>query len=227
MKYYKYETHLHTAEVSACGKASAEEQVEFYHEMGYTGIIVTDHFFNGNTTVPREGLSWKEMVERFCEGYVKAFQHGKKVGLDVFFGWEYSFLGTDFLTYGLSPKWLLDNPQIMDMMHWDYLKFVREEGGLVIHAHPFREAEYLKGEIRLQPRNVDGVEVVNGCRTDFENRMALEYAKNYGLTRFAGSDNHSSYAQKKLCGIKTKRKLESIIDFVDTVKSKDFKIFVE
>ena len=226
MKYYKYETHLHTAEVSACGRASAAEQVEFYAEMGYAGIIVTDHFFNGNTTVPREGLSWKEMVEKFCVGYVNALQAGRKVGLDVFFGWEYSFLGTDYLTYGLSPKWLLDNPQVMDMRHWDYLKFVREEGGLVIHAHPFREADYIR-EIRLQPRNVDGVEVINACRSDFENKMALEYAKNYDLIKFAGSDNHRAYGQEKLAGIKTKNKIESIVDFVGVIKSGNFKIFTE
>lgn len=227
MKYYKYETHLHTAEVSACARASAEEQVEFYAEMGYSGVIITDHFFNGNTVIPRKGLEWQEMVEKFCLGYVNAMQAGKKFGIDVFFGWEYSFLGTDFLTYGLSPKWLLENPQIMDMVHWDYLKFAREQGGLIIHAHPFREAEYLKGEIRLQPRNVDGVEILNANRTEFENKMALQYAKNYGLRQLAGSDNHSAYTQKTLAGIKTRFKLGSISDFIDVVKSGDYKIFQE
>lgn len=224
MKYYMYETHLHTAEVSACSRVSAEEQVEFYAEKGYAGIIVTDHFFNGNATVPREGLSWKEKVERFCEGYVNALQAGRKAGIDVFFGWEYSFLGTDFLTYGLSPKWILNNPQIMDMLHWDYLKFVREEGGLVVHAHPFREAGYIS-EIRLQPRNVDAVEVINANRTDFENKMALEYAKNYNIPHFAGSDNHAGFEQKKLAGIKTTEKLTCIGDFVNVIKSGNYKIF--
>ena len=34
-------------------------------EAGYTGIFVTDHFFNGNTAVPAD-LPWRERVERFC-----------------------------------------------------------------------------------------------------------------------------------------------------------------
>ena len=226
MKYFKYETHLHTAEVSKCARVSAEEQVEFYSELGYEGIIVTDHFFNGNTVIPREGLPWEEMVDRFCEGYNNAKKAGEKYGIDVFFGWEYSFLGTDFLTYGLSPEWLLQNPQIMDMTHWDYLEYARGCGALVIHAHPFRQASYIR-EIRLQPDRVDGVEVINANRTDFENKMAADYAKNYNLISFAGTDNHVAFAQDKLAGIKTTRKLESIEDFVDVILSGKYKIFSE
>lgn len=227
MKYYKYETHLHTSEVSACARASAAEQVEFYAESGYAGIIVTDHFLNGNTTVPREGLTWKEKIEKFCEGYVNALREGKKVGLDVFFGWEASYGGTDFLTYGLSPSWLLKNEQIMDLPYWEYLDYVRDEGGFVVHAHPFREAAYIKGGIKLMPRKVDAVETINANRTEFENKMAKEFAKNYGLAPFAGSDNHSAYAQKKLAGIKTKERIENIIDFIDIIQSGDYKIFSE
>ncbi|MBR6603000.1 MAG: PHP domain-containing protein [Clostridia bacterium] len=227
MKYYKYETHLHTSEVSACARASAAEQVEFYAESGYAGIIVTDHFLNGNTTVPREGLTWKEKIEKFCEGYVNALREGKKVGLDVFFGWEASYGGTDFLTYGLSPSWLLKNEQIMDLPYWEYLDYVRDEGGLIVHAHPFREAAYIKGGIKLMPRKVDAIEIINANRTEFENRMAKEFAKNYGLAPFAGSDNHSAYAQKKLAGIKTKERIENIIDFIDIIQCGEYKIFSE
>ncbi len=227
MKSYKYETHLHTSEVSACARVSAAEQVGFYAEMGYAGIIVTDHFLNGNTVVPLEGLSWKEKIERFCIGYVNAFQEGKKVGLDVFFGWEASYGGTDFLTYGLSPHWLLENEKIMEMPYWDYLNYVRDQGGFVVHAHPFREAEYIRGGIKLKPRSVDAVEIINANRTDFENKMAREYAKNYGIAPLAGSDNHAGYGQKKLAGIKTKERIESIIDFVDIIQSGNYKIFFE
>ncbi len=226
MKKYRYETHLHTAECSACGKASAAEQVAFYAEKGFAGIIVTDHFFNGNTTVPREGLSWKEKVERFCEGYLNALREGRKEDLDVFFGWEYSFYGTDFLTYGLSPRWLLDNPQIMEMEHWDYCNFVRDSGGLIIHAHPFREANYIK-EIRLLPRNVDGVEVINSNRTKFENKMALDYAKKYDLIKFAGSDNHRAFAHGNVAGIETPYKIENMQQFVEIIKKGKFKIFTQ
>lgn len=58
---YKYETHMHTSEGSACGRSSAEEMVRSYKEQGYTGVFVTDHFFNGNCSVDRS-LPWAEKV---------------------------------------------------------------------------------------------------------------------------------------------------------------------
>ena len=44
MGLYRYETHLHTSEASACAVFSAVEQVRSYKAAGYDGIIVTDHF---------------------------------------------------------------------------------------------------------------------------------------------------------------------------------------
>ena len=45
---YIYETHLHTSEGSACGRSKAADIVHAYKAAGYTGIIITDHFFYGN-----------------------------------------------------------------------------------------------------------------------------------------------------------------------------------
>ena len=50
----RYETHAHTSETSRCSHISGGELAEFYKSLGYTGLFITDHFFNGNTTVPRE-----------------------------------------------------------------------------------------------------------------------------------------------------------------------------
>lgn len=68
---YIYDTHVHTSESSACAKLSGSEQARNYKERGYTGIIITDHFFNGNTTVPQKA-SWEERVTLFCKGYEEA-----------------------------------------------------------------------------------------------------------------------------------------------------------
>ena len=68
---YKYETHMHTSEGSACGKSTAAEMVRSYKEQGYTGIFVTDHFFNGNCAVDRS-LNWEEKIDLFCRGYENA-----------------------------------------------------------------------------------------------------------------------------------------------------------
>ena len=89
---YKYETHLHTAETSACASATGAEQARRYKAEGYDGIFVTDHFFNSNTTVPRD-ISWDEKVMLYCKGYENAKAEGDRIGLKVFFGIEYTYQG--------------------------------------------------------------------------------------------------------------------------------------
>ncbi|NLM96033.1 MAG: histidinol phosphatase [Halanaerobiaceae bacterium] len=224
MKLYKYETHAHTSEVSLCSKISAVELVRFYKELGFSGIFITDHFLNGNTTVPG-GLSWEESIELFCRGYENAYEEGKRIGIDVFFGWEYTFRGTDLLTYGLDKDWLLQNPGLLDLHINQYCDLVHRDGGFIVHAHPFREADYID-LIRLLPRKIDAVEVMNACRTDFENDCADKYADMYGLLKFAGTDNHRGFLDR-LSGIQLKRSLEDIGDMIEAVKNKEAEIFVD
>ncbi|MBO5377074.1 MAG: histidinol phosphatase [Ruminiclostridium sp.] len=219
---YKYETHVHTSETSACASANGAAQAMFYKSKGYTGIVVTDHFFNGNTSVPHE-LPWEEKVNRFCLGYEKAKEQGDKIGLDVFFGWEYSYHGADLLTYGLDKQWLLKHPMVMDMDVNSYCDFVREQGGIIVHAHPFREADYI-AMIRLFPRKCDACEIINSCRSDFENNMAKHYAESYGLRPFAGSDNHSA-AQEKLNGVDFDEIITSEQHFAQLIKEDKYRIF--
>ncbi len=191
---YRYEIHCHTSETSACSHISAADLIDFYKKAGYDAVIITDHFLNGNTTVP-QFLPWKKKIELFAKGYKNAKKRGDEIGVDVYFGWEVSTGGTDFLTYGLDENWLLEHKDCDKMRISDYCDLVRQSGGYIVQAHPFREADYIE-LIRLLPRKVDGVEVINACRTDFENRMAEQYADNYGLKKFAGTDNHHGLREK-------------------------------
>ncbi|NLN48487.1 MAG: histidinol phosphatase, partial [Clostridiales bacterium] len=186
MKCYKYEMHTHTADVSRCATITAAELISHYKRHDYSGVCITNHFFNGNTTIKAD-LSWDDKVSLFASGYEMAAKEGKKYGINVFFGWEYSYSGTDFLTYNLSIQWLRKHPEIMDMHVNDYLDFARSEGGFIVHAHPFREANYIP-MIRLFPRKVDGVEVNNSSMIDFVNDLADKYADNYDLLKSVGSD---------------------------------------
>ena len=81
---FRYETHLHTAEGSGCASASGAEQARRYKALGYDGIIVTDHFFNGNCAVTNFD-SWEDRVNKFCKGYENAKEEGDRIGLKVFF----------------------------------------------------------------------------------------------------------------------------------------------
>lgn len=222
MRLYKYETHTHTSLVSKCSRITPESLVRYYKHLGYSGIFITDHFLNGNTTVSKE-LSWQDQIHKFCAGYDKALKEGQSLGLDVYFGLEYSYKGSDFLTYGLDKQWLLEHPDLLTLSLGEYCDLVRAEGGLIVHAHPFREDYYID-MIRLLPRKVDAVEVLNAGRTDLENDCARQYVDMYKLKIFAGTDTHHDQ-QTILHGIQMKRRIKDEKDMVEALKKGETEIF--
>ncbi|HHU92747.1 MAG TPA: histidinol phosphatase [Halanaerobiaceae bacterium] len=224
MKLYKYEIHAHTAETSKCSRISAVDLVRFYKSRGYAGLCITDHFLNGNTVVP-EDLPWEERIELFYQGFEKAYLEGQRIGIDVFFAWESTHKGTDFLTYGLDKEWLLSHPDLLELTINEYFDLVHRDGGYIVHAHPFREAAYID-TIRLVPWKTDAVEVINASRPDFENKCADQYADNYNLIKVAGSDNHDGYMDR-LAGIMTREPLKSIEEMVEAIRTGQFEIFVD
>lgn len=190
---YKYETHLHTAEGSACAATPAVDMVKAHKDAGYDGIFITDHFFNGNSAIPRE-LPWADRIELYCKGYERALEAGSKVGMAVFFGVEFTVQGADFLLYGIDKKWLLEHEFYLTVGDERALfRLVHEDGGFIVHAHPFRDYPYIP-HISLYPHDVDAVEWINashGKESVFNDR-ARQYAEMFGLTVTGGSDTHSA-----------------------------------
>lgn len=220
---HKYETHLHTAPVSKCASADVYETLDFYKGKGYDGVFITNHFLDGNVNADAE-MSYEEKIEFYFSDYEKGVEYGKSIGLKVFVGIEMTYKGTDFLVYGLDKEWYLKNPQIMNMKKTDEMELLMNSGALVIQAHPYREASYID-HIRLFPRSVHGVEIINASRTDFENNMAKIYAENYGLLEFAGSDNHCAGGRKNLAGMCSDTPIMSEQEFVEQVKNGQMRIF--
>lgn len=185
---FLYEMHLHTCQGSACGRSTGAEHARFYKDAGYQGIFVTDHFFNGNTAIPKN-LPWEERIHRFCKGYEDAKAEGDRIGLDVFFGWEQNFHGDEYLIYGLDKQFMLDHPE---MEHWNrrqQLEEVHRHGGCVIQAHPFRDRGYIP-QVLLARQFCDGIEVVNAINTPQNNACAWRYARENDFVVIVGSDNH-------------------------------------
>lgn len=212
---YLYETHLHTAPVSKCGKVSVRENLEFYKSMGYAGVFITNHFIDGNINIDKT-RPYEELIEFYCSDYEEALRIGKELGISVFFGIESSYKGTDFLIYGLDKTWLLQHPEIRDIKKSEQLKFFMDEGALVIQTHPFYEASYID-HVRLFPRHVHGVEVYNARRTEFHNTLARQYAEAYDLIPFAGTDNHHGGEKPLFGGMQTATALENEAHFVQLV----------
>ncbi|MGN0665809.1 MAG: PHP-associated domain-containing protein [Huintestinicola sp.] len=214
---FRYETHMHTMEASACSNSSAADMADKYKAEGYTGVFVTDHFFNGNTSVPRE-LPWREWVEGYCKGYEHAKARGDEIGLDVFFGFEFGDGGSDFLIYGLDKQWLIENPEILTRELTQTLEYIRSCGGFVVHAHPFRDYEYIRRTIHC-PHFTDAVEIINASHTyaEFNDRARL-YAEWYDLPVTAGSDAHNTTDRWYGGGIETDMRITSPSDYMKVIR---------
>ena len=219
MKYI-YETHLHTAQASACGRSMGREYIRRYQDVGYAGIIVTDHFFRGNTAVPR-AQTWRERIHLFCRGYEDAREAGEKAGFSVFFGWEEHFDGDEYLVYGLDKQWLLDHPEAERWTRKEQFDAVHAAGGCVVQAHPFRDRGYIS-LIRLSAGCVDAVEAYNAANRPENDILAVRYAKALGLPATAGSDIHhvDTYPEEEMMGVVFDRPLSSIHDYVKAIREK-------
>ncbi|MBQ9211230.1 MAG: PHP domain-containing protein [Clostridia bacterium] len=212
---YLYETHMHTCLSSACGVSTGKEHVRFYKERGYAGIIITDHFFGGNTAVPRN-LPWEERIDLFFRGYEDAWEEGQKVGLDVFFGLEQNFIHDEFLVYGLTKDYMKAHPEMERWTRRQQLEEVHRAGGAVIQAHPFRLRDYVD-KIRVGELFADGIEGANAGNTPLDDARALAYGRAKGLLMTAGSDNHHSPTEK-LFGVELENKLNDIYDYVRLIR---------
>lgn len=216
---YLYETHLHTSQGSLCGVSRGRDYIQRYLDLGYTGIIITDHFFNGNCRADRN-QPWKKWVEESCRGYEEAREEGERRGLDVFFGWEETFDSDDYLVYGLDKKWLLEHPEARDWSRKQQFEEVRRYGGCVVHAHPFRYSFY-HNSVRSSAGLIDAIEAANAGNNSSFDAIAWAYAKKHKITATAGSDIHSALDIRcgNAFGIYLDKKMKSISDYVNAIKN--------
>lgn len=218
---YRYETHLHTCQGSACASATGREMARIHKNAGYSGIFITDHFFNGNTSVP-EKLPWKKRVELFCRGYEEALEEGRKIGLQVFFGFEYNYHGAEFLVYNLNKKWLLEHEDIHQVSPRKAMAIMHEDGAFIVQAHPFRERNYID-HFQLFPRDIDAVEAINAANAPGENERAFQFAKMFDLPVTSGSDSHHVnllYGG----GVETPKRIDSPTDYLQMMRSGELKL---
>ena len=217
---YIYETHMHTCQASACGRSFGRDYIQKYIDAGYSGIMITDHFYHGNCGVDRS-LPWPEFINRFCSGYEDARNEGEKKGLSVFFGWEENFDGDEYLIYGLDKAWMTEHPEMISWTRKQQYETIRAAGGCVVQAHPFRARSY-NHTIYLSHALSDGVEGVNVGNDPRWNSLAMRYAEIIGLPITAGSDNHcaDTMQPEKLAGVAFDQPLENVGDYVSAILEK-------
>ena len=220
LKGYLYETHLHTCQGSACGVSEGKEYPVFYQDMGYDGIFVTDHFFQGNCAAPRTG-PWEARVDAYMRGYFDALEAGEKIGFKVFFGIEQNYEGDEYLLYGLDRAFLLAHPDIESWPRTRLFHEVRAYGGCAVQAHPFRDRGYIR-RLHLQLSGVDGVEAVNTANHPWEDACGLRYTRHLGLPATCGSDVHNleTMTPGRLGGVRLEEEMLSGRDYAAYIRAR-------
>ena len=99
----KIDTHVHTSEVSTCGKMTAAEMVDAYRRAGYDAIVITDHLILEK--IKPQQLKPYEIVEQQLRGYLAAVAAAKG-DIDVLLGAEIRFTSghEDYLLLGLDEQ---------------------------------------------------------------------------------------------------------------------------
>lgn len=223
---YLYDTHVHSASGSFCGKCKPKELVQAYKEAGYTGFILTDHFIRGNTSVPRD-LDWSTRMHMYYDAYLEAKEEGDRNDFDVFFGLEHYYAkGKEILLYGIDLEFLLKHPELNTARIEVYADLVHEIGGILVHAHPHRIREYIDPDFAPRYDVCDGIEVYNAGDVDEINELALRDAIVLDKLMTSGGDVHKVENEPKLgrAGIGFERRLKDIHDFVQAIKNREGQI---
>lgn len=181
---YKTELHAHTSDVSRCAKMAPEDVAEQYIAAGYTTIVVTNHYaeyiFDGKG-------SWEECIDAYLNP-IKRMKAYAKDKLNILSGAEVRnyYSKNDYLLYGADEEFLRNNQNLHRIGIKNLSDLARENGVLLVQAHPFRN-----GMTVTEPKHLDGIEVFNGSpHTESRNNFADTWAKSYGLLRTSGSDFH-------------------------------------
>jgi predicted metal-dependent phosphoesterase TrpH len=173
--------HTHTSHSSGCAHMTAEQLIEAAIEAGLDGVAVTEHLVPDGAQVAQE-------IGR------------RKYGFPVFCGVEANAtIFGDVLVFGCCRGFAHQTP-------WEDLRrVVKQAGGVVIAAHPFRHWDglalwsYLEEQgLALSPdlaeadfvQGLTAIEVENGGIRPDENEKAVALARVLGLPGAGGSDAH-------------------------------------
>jgi len=184
---FKVDMHVHTSESSQCGKVNAEEMVREYKRIGYSGIVITDHF-SKKAFDKIEVDSWEKKVDAFLKGYRIAKKTGDKIGISVYLGMELKTTecNNEFLCFGFEEKFLYESENLFLKPIAEIKKIADEYGFIIIQAHPCRDAC-----TAANSESIHGTEVFNGhFNHNSRNERAHEINKKNGGIPTSGSDAH-------------------------------------
>ena len=218
---YKYELHCHTAETSECAAALSKDTVEFYKSIGYSGLVITDHY--SFLTFGTDSAFKRQIdVDKYLRGYHNALEAAGD-DFTVLLGMEIRYFATtnDYLVYGIDEDFIRKNGNMLFKGPRRFYELVKESGAIIVQAHPFRP--YIH---RANPKYIDGCEIFNGKDKDKDfNQKAQAWAKkeNFKIVT-AGADYHRESQRGNASGIITEEKINNNDDLVRILKSGKYEI---
>ncbi len=164
----KIDLHVHTQERSLCGQSGEEEMIRAAIAYGLDGLAFTDH----QRLVPLERLA--ELNRAYAP-------------FRVFGGIEIAVAeGEDVLVLGIH------DPDL-EGKQWTYpalFRFVRERGGMLVLAHPFRYHEAIQIDIEQYPP--DAVEIHSKNIGACDEPRIRTVLQRLGLRPLCNSDAHTA-----------------------------------
>ena len=211
---YKTELHAHTNEVSPCADLTGPEVVERFIAAGYDSVVITNHYCA--YVIDNAGQTWEEKIEHYLSGWRTAKDYAKD-RIHVILGCELRFTENlnDYLIFGMTEDFLRTHPELHKMTLKTFSALARENGLLVVQAHPFRSRMTV-----VKPQLLDGVEAFNGhIGHDSRNYLANELALRYGLIRTSGGDFHHPHQRADVAGILTDTPVSDMEQLTAILKS--------
>ena len=224
-RIYKYEMHIHTASCSG-GGSDIRDHIDVLMQKGYSGMVVTNHFYAGDNRIDRE-LPWREFVDAYRQDYLYGLEYAKTVGFDLLFGLEeHVGGGQEILIYGITPELIAEHTELKRASAEKFVEVVHAAGGLVYQAHPYRARDYISNPFPLDCLDLlDGIEVYNAGNEPEWNESARIFAEERGIACIAGSDGHK-IGTAGCAGIATKERIACNDDLVRILKNNEYTVFI-
>ena len=187
--------HAHTSGISRCCKMDAAGMLEAAKNIGLDGVALTNHYQKSNL---KDGDA-NAFAKKYIDEFYRTKELGEAVGMRVLFGIEVTSepnAQKHILIYGVEPEFALRHPCLFDYTLEELYLAVKNEGGVVVQPHPYRNEGTL-----LDVKYLDGVEV--NChplygKSDAEDMIAI--ATENGLALTCGGDYHNDTYRCK-CGM--------------------------
>ena len=227
MKKYKYQMHAHTLPCSACSEMYSEELAKALYDGDFSGCVITNHFFNGNSGIGRF-LPWEEFVGEYEADYLELKKHAEQYGLDIIFGIEeHVGMGLEILCYGVTPEMLYAHPELRERDLELWYETLKPYGVLFVQAHPFRDMPYIPFPQVLELEFLDGIEVYNADNSDENNLEAEDFAKEHTDMILTSSGDTHEPSTACLGGIAVPERIRNEEDLVRVLTSGEFELIKE